>query len=90
MFGATALTVLPSPKRIVDSRLGFGSTDDGQQQRFGAVTGTSTRTIPVAGRVGVAATADKAVLSVVAVAPRLGGYLTIYPCGAARSRRPPA
>ena len=49
-----AFAALPSPQRIVDSRNPAGDTDDEQQERFGPLTGGTTRTIPVAGRVGLA------------------------------------
>ena len=48
--GAGAFVPLASPKRIVDSRNPSGDTDDEQQERFGALPGGTTRTIPVAGR----------------------------------------
>ena len=76
-----AFAALPSPQRIVDSRNPAGDTDDEQQERFGAIPGGTTRTIPVAGRVGLAADVENVVLSVAAVAPTANGYFTLYPCG---------
>ena len=78
----TAFTVLPSPKRIVDSRNPSGDTDDEQQERFGSLAAGSTRAIPVAGRVGLSGDVANVVLSVVAVSPTAGGYFTVFPCGA--------
>lgn len=75
------LSPLPAPRRIADSRLATGATDDGEEQRFGALAAGSFRAIQVAGRVGTNAEATNAVLSVVAVSPSGGGYLTVYPCG---------
>ena len=77
----TAFDALPTPQRFVDSRLSFGTTDDGQQQRFGPLPAGTTRAIPIAGRLGLTTDAHNVVLSVVAVSPTNNGYLTIYPCG---------
>ena len=66
---------------MADSRATGGDTDDEQQERFGALNAGTTRAIPIAGRLGIPADADNAILSVVAVAPTGGGYLTIWPCG---------
>ncbi len=76
-----AFAALPSPQRIVDSRNPAGDTDDEQQERFGAIPGGTTRTIPVAGRVGLAPDVENVVLTVAAVAPGANGYFTLYPCG---------
>ena len=78
---SAALQALPAPRRMVDSRATVGDTDDEQQERFGALNAGTTRPIPVAGRLGIPTDADNAVLSVVAVAPTGGGYLTVWPCG---------
>ncbi len=82
--GAGAFVPLASPKRIVDSRDPSGDTDDEQQERFGALPGGTTRTIPVAGRVGLPAGVENVVLSVAAVAPSANGFITVFPCGTAR------
>jgi len=79
-----AFAALPSPQRIVDSRNPAGDTDDEQQERFGALVGGATRTIPVAGRVGLAGDVENVVLSVAAVAPGANGFFTLYPCGTAK------
>ncbi len=82
-FTSAAFLPLPTPKRIVDSRPGF-FTDDGLQQGFGLLWTGIPRTIPVAGRVGLAGGVEKVVLSVVAVNPLGDGYFTIYPCDSPR------
>ena len=79
-----AFAALPSPQRIVDSRNPAGDTDDEQQERFGPLAGGTTRTIPVAGRVGLAGDVENVVLSVAAVAPGANGFFTLYPCGTTR------
>ncbi len=82
--GAGAFVPLASPKRIVDSRNPAGDTDDEQQERFGAIPGGTTRTIPVAGRVGLTSEVSNVVLSVAAVAPSANGYFTVFPCGTSK------
>ena len=72
---------LPSPKRFVDSRTPSGDTDDELEERFGSLNAGTTRAIPIAGRLGLTADVANVVLSVVAVSPTGGGYLTVYPCG---------
>jgi hypothetical protein len=79
-FDAASFLALPAPKRIVDSRIPNGDTDDEQQERFGALQAGTTRAIPVGGRVGLTAGAENVVLSVAAVNPASGGYFTLYPC----------
>ena len=80
-LASASLQALPAPKRMADSRATTGDTDDEQQERFGALNAGTTRAIPIAGRLGIPAEADNAILAVIVVAPTGGGYLTIWPCG---------
>jgi hypothetical protein len=82
-LSSSAFNPLDAPGRIADSRTS-GSTDDGEEQGFGALQGGTTRAIPVAGRAGMDSESPNAVLSVVAVSPTATGYLTVYPCTAPR------
>jgi hypothetical protein len=68
-----------TPARILDTRSGLG------QGAAGAVGPDQTIDVQVSGRGGVPATgASAVVLNVTAVSPTAGGYLTVYPTGAAR------
>jgi hypothetical protein len=93
-----AVTVVPpgpysplTPVRICDTRAGNPSQLSGTAaQCDGPVnTGTTiaaggTRAINVAGIFGVPPTATAVVLNVTAITPGAGGYLTIFPTGAAQ------
>jgi hypothetical protein len=78
-FTPDSFGALPQPKRIADSRIPSGDTDDDLFRRFGAIPARTTKTIQVSGRVGLG-TVRNVVLSVVAVSPPGGGDFTIYPC----------
>lgn len=64
------------PVRILDTSTGLGAPK-------GAVPAHGSRTLAVAGRHGVPAAAAAAVLDVTAKGGTAGGYLTVYPHGAA-------
>jgi hypothetical protein len=72
----TADHVAVTPARLLDSQTGLGYP-------AGRVAGGQAPAVPVLGRAGVPGTGVKAVtLTVTAVAPTAGGYLTAYPSGA--------
>jgi len=72
----TADHVAVTPARLLDSQTGLGYPT-------GRVAGGQAPVVPVLGRAGVPGTGVKAVtLTVTAVAPTAGGYLTAYPSGA--------
>jgi hypothetical protein len=73
------------PARLLESRSGPGNvTVDGQSQGIGRRPAESVYELPVTGRVGVPADATAVMLNVTAIAPDAPGYLTVFPCGAAR------
>lgn len=72
---------LPAPRRIVDTRPS-GETVDGRYEATGQRAPGSTLELDVAGRAGIDAAADVAVLNVTAVNATGRGYLTVYPCDA--------
>jgi hypothetical protein len=72
------------PARLLDTRAGHG-TGDGLDQAVGRRAARSTYELQVAGRAGVPATADAAVLNVTSVDPSRPGHVTVFPCG---TRRP--
>ena len=84
-FGATGLTALAAPSRLVDTRPGQ-LTGDGQLAGGGARPAGSVLTVPVAGRVGIPADARTVVLSVAVDGAREPGFATVFPCDVARPR----
>ena len=68
------------PARLADTRNG-GNTVDRVLAGGGAVIGGSVLEVLVAGRGGVPANADSAVLNVTVAAAQGDGYLTVWPCG---------
>lgn len=74
------LDSLRAPARALDTRSG-GTTSDGQQAGGGLRTSGSVLRLPVAGRVGVPATATAVVLNVTVTAPQAAGYITAFPSG---------
>src|SRR5262249_55783627 len=50
----------------------------------GALQGTHTLELPIAGRAGVSASAATVVLNVTVVGPLGPGFVTVYPCGVTR------
>ena len=65
-----------SPVRLVDTRTGLGAPPE-------KVPAGGTLTVAVTGQ-GIGADAAAVVLNVTATEPEGPGYLTVYPCGAAR------
>lgn len=73
-----------SPRRIVETRTGEGSTVDGVTSGIGRLAAGSTLRVPVGGRPGVSTRTGAVVLNVAAVSPLGPGFLTVYPCNAPR------
>lgn len=70
-----------TPARLLETRTGAGqATIDGQFQGTGAASWGSTVVVDVAGRGGVPADAEFALLNVTAIRPEAAGYLTVFPC----------
>jgi len=81
---ATSYTSLV-PGRLLDSRTPASPTVDGAFQAIGIRTADSTTELQVTGRHGVPAAAGTAVLNITVTEPiPLGGFVTVYPCGAAQ------
>ena len=73
------------PARLLETRSGPGlATIDGSFLGIGRVPAGGEVELTVAGRGGVDADADAALITVTAVFPSEATFLTIYPCGAAR------
>src|SRR5206468_2495338 len=71
------LTATVTPARILDTRNGTGGVN-------GAVGGAQSISVQATGVGGIPATGVSAVvLNVTVVTPTSGGYLTVYPAGAA-------
>ena len=72
--GQAGTFVSVAPSRVLDTRSGNGAT--------GPVAGWSTIHVQIAGRGGVPSTGVSAVvINVTVSAPKLGGYITVYPDG---------
>jgi Glycine rich protein len=71
--------VAATPKRILDTRVGF-TTFDGQEAGSGIVAAGAVRTVTVAGRAGVPAASAVAV-NVTITQPTANGFVTVWPCG---------
>lgn len=69
-----------TPARLMDTRAGT-ATVDGQAAGGGTRAAGQVTELVVAGRGGVPADAEAAVLNVTAVAGRNPGFVTVYPCG---------
>ncbi|HAP78359.1 MAG TPA: hypothetical protein DCR14_20040 [Acidimicrobiaceae bacterium] len=67
------------PARFLDTRP-TGDTVDDLFKQFGQRPAGSTIEVPVAGRDNVSVAAGGVVLSVAAVQPAAGGFLTVWPC----------
>ncbi|MEJ7765704.1 MAG: CAP domain-containing protein, partial [Acidimicrobiales bacterium] len=78
-------TYLPlTPARLMDTRPGT-TTVDGSAAGGGAMTPCSSRNITVTGRASVPSSGVGAVvLNITATGPTAGGFLTVFPAGAAR------
>ncbi len=73
------------PARILETRVGPTlKTIDGSFQGLGQQSAGTVVELKVAGRGGVPANADAVFLNLTAVTPDGFGFLTAYPCGAAR------
>lgn len=81
----SSFTPLAAPQRILETRAGAVPTVDLESSNQGRLTAGSTYTLRVAGRAGVPGGATSAALNVTAInGGGDGGYLTAYPCDAAR------
>jgi hypothetical protein len=72
-----------TPFRLADSRPGQ-PTGDGQGANTGVLAAGQTLTVQVGGRGAMPANAIAATLNVVAIDPVGDGFVTVYPCDAAR------
>jgi hypothetical protein len=74
-----------SPARVLDTRSGDGiATTDDRYIGIGKRAGGTVTELEVAGRGGVPAGADAVVLNVTVTEPEADGFVTVFPCGAAR------
>lgn len=81
--GGELATVVPA--RVLETRQGAAATTvDGVSEGGGRASAGSVVEVVVAGRGGVDAAAQAVMLNVTAIAPDGPGYLTVFPCGAAR------
>jgi len=78
-------TYLPlTPARLMDTRPG-NTTVDGISAGTGAIAPCTSRNVTVTGRGGVPASGvGVVVLNITATGPTTGGFLTVFPAGAAR------
>jgi len=83
LTGSGATATPQAPSRLLETRTGLG-TVDGRFESLGLRRGGSIVEIEVAGRGGVPSSASTAVLNVTVTEPGAAGYLTVYPCDAAR------
>ena len=79
-FPATTSFAALVPARLLDSRPGF-TTVDGTSAGNGSTPIGTVTTVHVAGRGGVPADANTAVLNVTVTNPAAPGFVTVYPCG---------
>ena len=80
--GLDALTPLPAPARLLDTRAD-GITVDGQFVAEGIRGAGSVQELQVAGRAGVPAGTSSVVLNVTVDQPATAGFVTVFPCDAA-------
>lgn len=74
-----------TPARLLDTRSGpLNVTIDGLFQGGGVGTAGSVIELTVAGRGNIGLTAKTVSLTIVAIAPATGGFITVYPCGTTR------
>lgn len=71
--GAAGVTMLASPQRILDTRIGLGGPDE--------PVASAARPVSVAGVAGVPAGASAAVLNLTATGGAGAGYAAAFPCG---------
>jgi hypothetical protein len=76
---STTRWVPRNPDRILDTRL-TGATADGRFQREGVVYKGGVKKLPIAGRLGIPATATTVILNITATNTQTNGFLTVYPC----------
>jgi hypothetical protein len=79
--GGSALTPV-EPARLLDTRA--ATTIDGQFSNIGKLAATNELALTVAGRGGVPADAAAVAMNLTIVDPSAAGFLTAYPCGAAK------
>lgn len=82
-IAASAFTPLDTPRRVLDTRPG-ASTADQQFLGIGPRPAGGSLQLPIAGRVGIPASATAVVLNVTADRPRDAGFVTIHPGGTER------
>lgn len=74
-----------TPARLLETRSGVGNvTIDGQFQGGGAGTAGSEIELTVWDRGGIGSAAKTVSLTIVAISPATGGFITVYPCGTPR------
>lgn len=74
---------LDAPQRIADTRP-EGETVDGENEATGAVAAGTDLVVEVAGRAGIDANAEVAVLNITVANGAAPGFLAAYPCGQKR------
>jgi hypothetical protein len=80
-----ATTVPITPIRVLDTRAGAGlSTVDGASLGIGLRAADTVTQVQVAGRGGIPADAGSVVLNLTVTEPTGPGFVTVFPCGAAR------
>ncbi|MGD9996245.1 MAG: sulfatase-like hydrolase/transferase [Ilumatobacteraceae bacterium] len=80
---ATGYVSLPAPVRVLDTRA-EGATVDGQFSATGIQAYGSTLPLSLAGRAGIPVDAGVVVLNVTVTEAAGDGFITVFPCGAAR------
>jgi hypothetical protein len=73
--------VLPTPKRLMDTRPAEQHRVVDGPAPVGRRSGNTTVAVQVAGRGGIPTNATAALLNVTAVSPSGPGYVTVFPCG---------
>ena len=81
---ANAQFVPLAPRRVFETRVGATPTIDGKFSNLGALAAGSTTEVQLTGRADVSTGAAAVVLNVTVVGARGAGYVTVYPCDAAR------
>ncbi|CAB4895317.1 unannotated protein [freshwater metagenome] len=83
-FPSASPFVALSPARLMESRVGVGSTVDSQFWQIGQRAAGSVTELRVAGRGGTPDTAVAVALNVTVTGPQGPGFVTVFPCGSAR------
>jgi hypothetical protein len=81
-FASNATYQPVAPARLLETRSGL-STLDGQFNDIGIRPAGSVTHVQVTGRAGVPDDASSVAINVTATGPEGGGYVTVFPCGAA-------